>query len=261
MVQLKRRHADELTEDVMDNCWSIFGRAAHSILEAHSPEEALSEERLYVDCLDRKIGGQVDNYHAGTITDYKVTSAWTLVYGSRVKEWEEQLNLYAYIFRQNGYTVDRLQIIAILRDWDKNKALASATYPQTPIQVIPLTLWDEEKQFNFLQEKMFVHIGAEDIPDEDLSIGFRCMPDEMWEQPTKYAVMKEGRKSAVRVFDSGRDAEDYILDSCPDNWDSDGHSKDIYQVVKRPGKRTRCSDFCSVSGFCQQYKDYLKGES
>ena len=254
LCQLKRRHSEELSEEAMDRCWSLFGSAVHHILEKASPSGSLSEERLYVECLDRKIGGQVDCYHNGVIEDFKVTSAWTLVYGSRVKEWEEQLNLYAYIFRQNGYTVDKLQIIAILRDWDKNRALADGKYPQTPIQVIPLTLWTEGEQLQFLHRKMLVHIGAEDIPDEDLSIGFRCMPDEMWEQPNKWAVMKEGRKSAVRVFDTEEDAWQHMNEAKYED-------ARYMSVVKRPGKRTRCSDFCSVRDYCQQYKDYLKGNS
>ena len=78
----------------------------------------------------------------------------------------------------------------------------------------------------------------------------------MWEQQSKFAVMKEGRKTAVRVFDDKQQAVDYILNNCPDNW-KDGHSRDIYNFVERKGKRTRCEDgYCAVSGFCSQFKAY-----
>jgi len=253
MVQLERRHSDELTEDAMDRCWSIFGEAVHNIFERNAHEDATVEQRLYVDILDRKVGGKFDNYRDETISDFKVTSAWTLVYGSRIEEWTAQLNIYAYILAQNGYPVSRLRVICVLRDWDKNRALADSKYPQTPIQVIPLTLWTEGKQLQFLHRKMLVHIGAEDIPDKDLSLGFRCYPDEMWEQPNKWAVMKEGRKSAVRVFDTEEEAWQHMNEAKYED-------ARYMSVVKRPGKRTRCSDYCSVRDYCQQWKEYL-GES
>src|SRR5512138_1815562 len=92
IVQLERRHWDELEEDAIDNLWSMFGQMAHNLLEEHGSDESMTEERIYLNILDRTISGQVDHYKDGVITDYKVTSAWSLVYGSRVKEWEEQLN-------------------------------------------------------------------------------------------------------------------------------------------------------------------------
>lgn len=242
IVQLKRRYWDKLEEDVMDNCWSIFGKAAHHILEGHAPEDSLSEERLYVDILGRKLGGQVDNYHDGTISDYKITSAYTLVYGSRIKEWEEQLNAYAYIFRQNGYTVDKLQIITILRDWNKTKALQDFKYPQTPIVVLPITLWSEVEQHRTLEYTVGAQIANELLPDNDL---WPCLSEDCWEQETKYAVMTPKRKTAFRVVDSEEEA----------NRIKEGLSDAT--IVKRPGRRTRCEDgYCPVASFCSQYKQY-----
>lgn len=240
----------------MDNVWSILGRAAHHILENHAGEDTIAESRLYTTVKDRIIGGQVDNYHDKVITDYKITSAYTLVYGSRIEEWEEQLNGYAYLFRQHDFEVERLQIVAILRDWQESKAKQDSKYPQTPIVIIPLNLWTEAEQREFIEEAVYWNILAETTEDEALPL---CRPHEMWEQPTKYAVMKVGRKTAVRVFDDFDSAEEYILNFCPDNWNKDGHSKDLYRVDKRPGTRTRCSRYCPVSKYCHQYKQY-KGD-
>lgn len=251
-VMLKRRYADELEEDVMDNVWSLLGKAAHHILEQHAPEDSLSEERLSIKVLDRVLSGQTDNLHDGVITDYKITSAFTLVYGSRLHEWEEQLNTYAYLFKRHGHTIKRLQIVAILRDWSEMKAKADINYPQTPIVMVHLNLWDEVKQEAFVTARIMNMICNEVLPDKELA---PCLPEEMWEQPAKYAVMKKGRKTAVRVFDTTDEANNYILDNCPDNW-KDGHSTDLYQVVTRPGVRTRCERYCPVASHCEQYRRY-----
>ena len=145
IVQLERRHWYELECDVLDNLWSMFGSMAHNMLEEHGSDDSHTEERFYLNILDRVISGQVDHYKDGVITDYKVTSAWTLVYGSRIKEWEEQLNMYAHLCRENDKPVRKIRIVAILRDWDKNKAKQDKSYPQSPIEIIPITLWEPEE--------------------------------------------------------------------------------------------------------------------
>jgi hypothetical protein len=242
MVQLERRHWDALEEDAIDRVWSVFGHAVHNLLEAHAGEDAEAEQRLYLSVLGRTIGGQVDHYEGETITDYKVTSAWTLVYGSRLHEWEEQLNMYAHIFRMNNKPVSRLQIVAILRDWDKNKARQDSNYPQAPLQVINLSVWSDEQCEEYIHDRVARHIINESFADDCLQ---PCIAEEMWEQPTKYAVMKTGRKSALRVFDTVEEAE-ALVETDPRN----------LGIVIRHGKRTRCEDYCPVNRFCSQYKEY-----
>jgi len=243
ITQLTRRYYSELSEDAMDRVFSLFGEIAHDIFDRCSHEEAKTEERLYVTILDRCIGGKFDHYNNQIITDYKVTSAWTLVYGSRIKEWTEQLNFYAHLFRSEGHEVRQLRICAILRDWDKNKAKQNPSYPQTPIVIIPLTLWGADKAEEEMTERLAHHKAAEDLTDDQLP---ECSSEDMWEQSTKYALMKVGRKTAVKVFDDKDQAE----------WELEDKHKDHY-LQTRCGKRTRCEDgYCSVRDYCSQYKDY-----
>jgi hypothetical protein len=243
-VQLQRRYKDELTEDVIDNLWSMFGSMAHNMLEEHGSDDAVTEKRFYLTILDRVISGQVDHYKNGVITDYKVTSAWTLVYGSRVKEWEEQLNMYAYLCTKSGYPVERIRIVTILRDWDKNKALQNQDYPQTPIKIIPITLWTHDEQEQYVEDRVKIQKEAESSSDYELPC---CTATDMWERPSTYAVMKEGRKTAVRVFDTEDEAEKFKCGL------GEGFQ---YSIVIRPGKRTRCEEYCNVAPHCSQYQVY-----
>jgi hypothetical protein len=50
------------------------------------------------------------------IQDYKVCSIYSVRDGGKV-EWEQQQNLLACLARRSGMVVDRLEIVAILRDW------------------------------------------------------------------------------------------------------------------------------------------------
>ena len=254
IVQLEKRHWDELSCDAMSRLWSMFGEIAHSIFERHTHEEGESETRLYKTILDRVIGGKFDNYRDKVISDFKVTSAWTLVYGSRVKEWEEQLNMYAYLLRENGYPVEQIRINCVLRDWDKNKALQNQDYPQTPIKIIPITLWTHDEQEQFIESCVMRQSSAEYDEDEFLP---RCTSEEMWERPSTFAVMKEGAKRATKVLDSYEEAVSYIketglcskIEDTPDKF-----------IVTRLGKRTRCEEYCNVSSFCNIHQDYLKAK-
>lgn len=248
IVQLERRYWGILEQDAIDRVWSLFGQACHYVLEQHADDDAVSEERLYVTVHDRKIGGQVDHYHRGVISDYKVTSAWSIVHGSKFEDWEIQLNIYAYIFRKNGYEVNKLQIITIPRDWDKHKARQDPSYPQTPLVVYTIPLWSLEKQEQFILNKVHEHILAEDLEDTDLPC---CTAEEMWEQPTKYAVMKKDAKRATRVFDDKAEAEAF-------RWEVIGGSQEnLAYVQERRGRRTRCLEYCPVAGYCSQYKEYI----
>lgn len=252
IVQLQRRHIEELTEDVIDNLWSMFGSMAHNLLEEHGSDESVTEKRLYLEILDRVISGQVDHYKDKVITDYKVTSAWTLVYGSRIKEWEEQLNMYAYLCEKNGLPVERIRIVTILRDWDKHKAFQNQDYPQTPIKIIPITLWNTEEQEAFITERVHVQKHNEFLSDNKL---YECTSEEMWEQPSKYAVMRDGRKTAIKVFEDSDECSKWFAENVDNT-----PPKPCTYVVERPGKRTRCEEYCNVAPFCNQYQEYLKSK-
>jgi len=63
------------------------------------------------------------------LDDYKVTSSYKVMMDSHV-EWERQLNCLRWLAVQNGYKVDKLRIVAILRDFRKADALRKPGYPQ-----------------------------------------------------------------------------------------------------------------------------------
>ena len=66
----------------------------------------------------------------------------------------------------------------------------------------------------------------------------------------KFAVKKEGRKTAVRVFDTMTEASE-LLETMP--------AKDKGFIEIRKAEPVRCTqDYCGVSKWCSQYQSYLK---
>jgi hypothetical protein len=246
IVHLSKRHAAELTEDAMDGLWRLLGQAMHAILERGQPDNAFTEERIFLDVLGRKISGATDLYHdGGLLRDYKVTSAWTIVFGDRLHDWEKQLNILAHLFRSQGFPVTGLEAVVILRDWSQSKAKADSGYPQQPMLIVPLELWTPEYTEEWIKLRVGDLIAAESLTDDALPA---CLPDEMWERPTKYAAMKTGRKSAVRVCDTEPEALRYVAE----------HK--ATHVVKRTGERVRCAEYCVAAPFCPQYREYVANQ-
>ena len=231
---LRQQHADELTEDVSDRIWSLMGQSIHTILE-RANLTGLVEQRLFVEINGHKLSGQFDHLENGVLTDWKMTSVWSVVYGKT--EWGKQLNVLAYLCRLKGLTVNSLQIVAILRDWSKSKAGKEDNYPDTQVVTIPITMWTPERQEEYVLERINAHFHDGTIP---------CTDDERWVKPGKFAVMKKGRKSALRLLDSKDEAEKWIVEN--------GEGTEI---VERPATFNRCELYCNVNQFCPVWKEYM----
>jgi hypothetical protein len=241
--KLKALHDHEITEDAMDRIWALMGSIGHRILE-FSTERGLAEERLFADIAGKKVSAQIDNLSLTVyddlhdLTDYKFTSAWAVVFGK--DEWEQQLNIQDYLLWVNGYDVDRLFICAILRDWDKNKVKAG--YPPAQVHTIQIAKWEREKQEEYIARRLAMHLAAEE------GIVSVCSDSERWKKEPVFKVMKEGRKTALRVLPTMGGAIDWMKEKDP-------KGKQGLFIKKFDGSYTRCEGYCSVQQFCPEYQN------
>jgi hypothetical protein len=241
MRALTLKHWEDLTEDASDRIWATMGQLMHKLLEEHGreDEEHLTEHTLSSEVQSLTVTGTFDLYSRdGVLTDYKFVSVWTTIDGVK-REWEQQLNLYAELLRRHGYPVKRLQIVAIYRDWSRMRAQDSS-YPQSQVSVLEVPLWPGEEAAKFLEERVRLHLEAE------AGAFIECTAEERWERRTKYALMKRGRKSALKLFDTHEEA-------------TAAASQSDYYVEKRPGASTRCESYCAVSAFCGQRTRAIQG--
>jgi hypothetical protein len=213
--------------------------------------DAVTEERLFTEWNGWTLSGAIDVQQVDgdgvTISDFKVTSVWSVVYDKT--SWHDQLNVYAYLVRKaKQQNVKKLQIVALLRDWSRRKAEQESNYPSAPIVVIDIPLWSDEKQDSYVDSRMQKHVDAEfDAMTEQTLIA--CTPEETWEKPTVYAVMKKGRKSAIKLFPTESEAQDRLV----------GLGNTHY-IETRAGEQTRCAgDWCGVSQWCDQYQAEVWG--
>ena len=244
---LRRKHWSEMEQDVTDQIWSMLGSALHVVAERGQTAGHVTEERLSVTIDDVVLSGAIDLQHEEegqvVITDYKFTSAWALRQDK--PEWEAQQNIYAWLVSKvKERPVKAVRICALIRDWSRREAQNKADYPQAPVQVIELPLWPLEKTEAYIRERIELHREAKVKNDweEDLP---PCSEEDRWLRGTTYAVKKEGRKTAVRVFDDEEQAK--------------ALAEEVKGFVEiRKGEAVRCTgNFCGVNKWCKQFQ---KGE-
>jgi hypothetical protein len=249
IVQLRKRHWDELEEDVADKVWAIFGTAIHSVLEQGKDDNHIIEQRIHTEVDSWNISGAIDLQRVDddgiVLSDYKTTGAWAVM--NEKADWEQQLNLYAWLVEKEKKTpVKKVEIVAIIRDWSRRDAQNKTGYPEAPIKVIDVQLWPFQVREDFIKQRVHLHSNAymaaemgEELPD--------CTPAEMWEKQTVWALRKTGNVRAKSLHDTSEEAHAAL--------DEAGKG---FEIEVRPGERTRCASFCQVSGMCSQYQNYLK---
>jgi hypothetical protein len=237
MSRLKRDHAGEITEDITDRLYAIQGQAIHKIIEAAELDASIAEERLNTDVAGKIVSGAPDVYYKKAIYDIKTCST----YAREIKpEWEAQLNMYAYLFRETGFKVESIAILALYRDWSKRKAKYSPDYPQAGAEVIEYPLWENDKTLAYMQERVELHERARELPLDQVPI---CTPTERWAKPEKWAVMKKGAKRAVKLCDTQDEAMCRVAENA------------ALFVEHRPGEDIRCEGYCPVSDWCRYARE------
>jgi hypothetical protein len=241
-IILQERHWDEFTVDAADNVWAVFGTAVHTILEQYN-DGNFHEEKFDIAVSKSRVTGVVDSYdmERGIINDWKTASVWKVQFGD-FSDWYKQGMTYAWLLKQNGLDVRRCRFIVLLKDHSKTKAKTDSSYPQSPIFVYEFEITPEELEAagKRINEKVREIEAAELMGDDDIA---PCSAEERWADPEKYAVMKNGRKTAVRVFDTLIDAE-----NCA------GELGNSHYVETRPAVSRKCGDYCLCKDFCNFYK-------
>ena len=249
---LQELNKDNLESDAVDRIPSLLGTAVHKILEkgAKTLENHIVEERLFADINGWRVSGAVDlqiDNGDGTwgICDYKITGVYSAT--SDKPEWEQQLNCYAYLSRLvHGRNVTSLKIIAILRDWMRKQAEIKADYPQAQVAVIDIPLWTQEEQKAFVEGRVSLHQAARKAVDTGDNLAY-CTDQERWVRGESWALIKEGRKSAVKLYDNEDEANEAAARA------GSGHS-----VQHRAGSAIRCAgNYCLVSAWCRQWQEEL----
>jgi hypothetical protein len=240
--RLREQYDDALEQDISEMLYAFLGTALHSRFEEIQTKNFIKEERLFTELEGTTVSGAIDIQEvtpAGIILwDYKFTSVWSVMKEKR--EWVEQLNLYKWLVE----TVKRervvgLKVCAMLRDYTKYET--KENYPQSPITVVDIPVWDSYTAETFVRDRLRMHQKAKVARDfsEELQ---DCTDEERWMSETVFAVKREGRKTAIKLFKSIEEANELA-------------EKEKGYVETRKGEPKRCTgNYCGVNQWCSQYQ-------
>ena len=248
IVQLKRKHWDDVEQDASEMVWQLFGSAIHHILEHGKGENHIIEERLFAEFSGWVLSGAIDlqtvTPEGIEISDYKTTSAYSVM--NEKADWTYQLNVYAHLVETvKKIPVTKLSIVAIIRDWTARDTKREG-YPQAPIATTPIALWPSEDREQFIQSRLNAHASAMFEADTEGTLP-ECTPEEMWERPSTWAIKKEGGVRAKAVYSTKEEAELNLTKG--------------YYIESRPGERVRCANYCQVAPWCSQYQSFKEKQS
>lgn len=262
IVQLANRYPDKLKKDTIESSLpALLGTATHDMFERHlrqydvaHPNSYLVERRMLTVHQAQsgrlvRVAGRFDILEREHVLwDVKQTSTFKFVKGN-VQDFEDQLNLYAYMLAKDGIMIDKLMILAVFPNWDKyERQRQGGTYPPNKMTAYQFELWPFDKREQFFDDRVNVHDAASVLPDDQLPL---CTDDEMWATPTKWALLaSKNAKRATRLFDNKQDAIDYQTE----------HDMPSSIIKERPGTRIRCENWCKAAPVCDQYKEYLKNK-
>lgn len=240
--RMREQYDEEMEIDVTKLIASQLGTFMHGKLEEKMVEGYTNEERIFHSIDGITISGAVDlQQHTDdgvVIIDYKFVKAWSVMKSKN--DWVTQLNIYKWLIETvKKQKVCGLQICAIIKDYSAHSV--QENYPEAEAVMINIPMWDSVTTETYVRHRLDMHRAAKQAQEfgEDLE---PCTDEERWLSDTIYAVKREGRKSAIRIFKSIEEANELA-------------EKEKGYVEERKGEPKRCTgDFCGVSKWCKQYQ-------
>lgn len=240
--RLREQYDAEMEIDVTKMIASQLGTFMHGKLEAKECEGYTNEERIFTEVDGVAISGAIDlqqQVEGGVvIIDYKFVKAWSVKQGK--DDWTTQLNIYKWLVESvKRVPVKGLQICAIIKDYSAHDT--SEGYPEAEAVMIDIPMWDSVTTEAYVRKRLEMHRNAKVNHEfgEELQA---CTDEERWMSETVFAVKREGRKSAIRLFKTIEEATELA-------------EKEKGYVETRKGEPKRCTgDFCGVSKWCKQYQ-------
>lgn len=192
------------------------------------------EQRSYKTIDDMTINGQFDMVMDGQVVDYKNTSVFTYMHGSKIEDYKLQGSIYRWL-NPDLITDDKIKIIYIMHDWTSRDAKINPNYPQMPIIAVDYDLYSLDYTENFIKNKI-QEIKNGGAPE--------CVASLKLSDPVWQYFSKSDSKKAAKNFTNQADANHYVM------------TKGKGFIKMKPQKATGCK-YCKARSICKQYADLL----
>lgn len=237
-------YGDETIGRIAINPTDEERRQSNSMIPVYLEQRAMRE--INVNGTTYTIGGKFDMVAEGIVNDFKSTSVWSWIKGSRDDEHKEQGSLYRWIHRDK-ITEDYVRIHYIFTDWSKSGQRQFPNYPRRiEYKDIPLLSIEETEQY--IRNKLALIQKYKDTPEAQLP---ECTDEELWRSSPVHKYFSDPEKAKVpgarssKNFDDAAEARRHMAEK---------GGKGI--VITQPGEVKRCG-YCAAYDICTQKDRYL----
>lgn len=245
-IVLRRRFANEMSQDVSDMINLFIGTAIHDYLERFDKTD-YAEIYLSHNLGEFTVSGKLDLYepNSKTVVDYKTARVSKIMYND-FKDWRLQGLIYAWLLLKNGKVADKIKFIALLKDWSKftyrTKNSRDDYYPEHPVYVYEQKVYSDDLEYieRYINAKLskvkeFQGLSTPDILKTPLEDDFAPIK--------RYAVYAtENDSRAKRVFDTMEQATNYV------------GSKD-YVIKERVERNPKYEMICTAIQYAKKIKE------
>lgn len=230
-----------LTINYMDNMVKLGLQPTHKINPKtfDSPVGCIfTEFRASTEIDGYTITGKFDLVMDGHLHDFKTTSTYSYISGSRTEDYIAQCSIYAYL--NPDKVIDKtFTINYIFTNWSRAQAEADPSYPQTPVLACEYDLLSNSEVETLIKNKIKEINYYSKLDPSQYPL---CSDKELWLDPPKYKCYASAEaKRATKVFDTAAEAAAYCT--------AKGSKYFFKEVLGQP---KRCA-YCSCANICTQY--------
>lgn len=193
------------------------------------------------------IGGKFDIVTEGLLQDFKSTSTYSWVAGSRDDEHKMQGSIYRWI-HDDVITEDVIRINYIFTDFVKYMAANNPKYPARRIMHKDIPLLSYERTEAWLNEKLQLIEKYWDAPESEIP---ECTDEELWRTEPQFKYFSDPAKVDVPGARSTKNFDDMISAR---KFMAEKGGKGAIKVVE--GQVKRC-EYCAVAPICKQRERYF----
>jgi len=194
------------------------------------------------------VGGKFDIVTEGLLQDFKSTSTYSWVAGSRDEEHKMQGSIYRWI-HPDKIKEDVIRINYIFTDFMKYMAANNPKYPARRIMHKDIPLLSEERTEQWIANKLGLIDKYWDAPESEIP---ECTDEELWRSDPQFKYFSDPTKVDVPGARSTKNFEDMASARI---FMAEKGGKGAIKVVE--GQVKRC-EYCAVASICKQRERYFQ---
>jgi hypothetical protein len=219
-------------------------RAKNDIIPVYLEQRELKE--VVVQGQTWTVGGKFDMIADGQLNDFKSTSVYSWIKGTRDADHRLQGSLYRWL-NPLKVTEDYIRINYIFTDWSKAQS-QTAGYPDQRVKHKDIPLMSIQETEAWIKWKLSEVAKYSKLPEDQIP---QCTDEELWRSAPQYKYYSDPAKAADPAARSTRNFDDL---SAANRFKAEKGGKGI--VVTKPGEVKACG-YCAAFNGCTQKDQYL----